>query len=162
MDEAETTDWGAWSREAVRLMQERNIVWQERFGLYGCPFHWDINTATISFRRDTDEVIASVCIVGTTSVCESTFLWGWANESIPPIARRHLELVQEFGAKHQLHLLTKPEFPARHPEAIEMVAIAGRVLDAEGIFIHSVDGDLTCFFALSDFQIRTSNSACGS
>jgi hypothetical protein len=153
MDEAEITDWVAWSREAVRLMQERNAAWQQRFGLSECPFQWDINTATITFRRDTDEVSASVCVVGTTSVAESTFLWGWANENVPPMARRYLEKVREFGARHQLQLLTTPEFPGGPAEALEMLAIAGRVLNAEGVFIHSV-GDLTLFFALSDFQIR--------
>jgi hypothetical protein len=78
VDEAEIRDWGAWSRQAVRLMQERNADWQQRFGLSECPFQWDISTATIKFRRDTDEVIAAACVVGTTSVAEGTFLWGWA------------------------------------------------------------------------------------
>jgi len=160
MDEAEITDWGAWSKEAVRLMQERNAVWQLR-GLSGCPFHWDMSTATIQFRRDTDEVIASLCVVGTTSLRERTFLWGWANENISPVARKRLELVREFGTKHDLPLLTTPQFPGGHPEALEMVAIAGRVLDAEGVFIHPVDGDLTVFFTLSDFRIRTLDAACG-
>jgi hypothetical protein len=159
MDQAGITDWGAWSREAVQLMQKRNIAWQQRFGLGGCPFHWDMNTAIIKFSRDHDDVIASVCVVGTTSVCEGTFLWGWANESIPPIARKHLELVREFGAKHRLQLLTTPQFPCGHPEPLEMIAISGRVLDAEGVLMHSVDGDLTFFFALSDFQIRPQNQA---
>ncbi len=87
----------------MRLMQERNVLWQQHFGVRDCPFHWDINTATIEFRRDTDEVIASVCVVGTTSVCEGTFRWGWTNESIPSVARRRLELVREFGARHDFN-----------------------------------------------------------
>ncbi len=156
MDEVEITDWGAWSREAVQLMQERNAAWQQRWGLGNCPFEWDMNTATIRFRRDRGEVIASVCVVGTTSVAESTFLWGWANEDIPPMARRHLERVREFGVKHQLQLLTTPEFPGGHPEALEMLAVAGRVLDAEGVFIDCV-GDQTVFFALSDFRVSKLN-----
>src|SRR5215469_13546449 len=152
MDEAEIRDWGAWSKEAVRLMQERNVVWQQRFELVGCPFRWDINTATIEFRRNNDHVVASVCVVGTTSLREGTFLWGWANENIPLIARRHLELVREFGTRHQLQLLTTPQFTGGRPEALEMLAIAARVLDAEGIFIDSVEDDLAIFFALTGFQ----------
>jgi hypothetical protein len=152
MHEEGITDWGAWSREAVRLMQERNNAWQQRLGLSDCPFQWNINTATITFRCRVDEVIASVCVVGTTSAAEGTFLWGWANESIPPMARTHLDRVKEFGARHQLPLLTTPEFPRGHSEPLEVLAVAGRVLDAEGVFIHPA-GDLTFFFALSDFQI---------
>jgi hypothetical protein len=156
MDEAGTTDWGAWSRQAVRLMQERNAVWQQRFGLAsGCPFHWDLGMATIEFRRTTDEVVAGVCVVGTTSVHENTFLWGWADENIPPAARKRLEQVREFGAKHNLDLLTTPQFPGGRPEALEMAAVTGRVLDAEGVFSDSVDDDLTVFFVLSGFHVRT-------
>jgi hypothetical protein len=153
MAEAETTDWGAWSKDAVRLMQERNAAWQQRFALPdGSRFLWDMKTATIQFRRNTDQVVASVCVVGTTSEREGTFLWAWANESIPAIARKRLEQVRDFGTRHQLELLTTPEFPGSRAEALEMLAVAGRVLDAEGVFIHPV-GDITHFFALSDFRI---------
>jgi hypothetical protein len=153
MAEAETTDWGAWSKDAVRLMQERNAAWQQRFALPdGSPFLWDIKTATIQFRRNTDQVVASVCVVGTTSKREGTFLWAWANESIPAFARKRLEQVHDFGTRHELELLATPEFPGSRAEALEMLAVAGRVLDAEGVFIHSV-GELTYFFALSDFRI---------
>jgi hypothetical protein len=156
MDEAGATDWGAWSKQAVRLMQERNAVWQQRFGLVGgCPFHWDLGMATIEFRRSTDEVAASVCVVGTTSVSEKTFLWGWADKNIPPAALKHLEQVREFGAKHNLNLLTTPQFPGGRSEALEMAAVTGRVLDAEGVFTDSVDDDLTVFFVLSNFHVRT-------
>ena len=118
MTTPETTDWGAWSKEAVRLMQERNAAWQKRFGLpEDCPFRWDINTATIRFDHEGSQITASVCVVGTTSTHEGTFLWAWANEAIPAVARARLELVREFGAKHQLSLLTTPEFPAGRAEA---------------------------------------------
>ena len=159
MDEAGITDWASWSKEAVRLMQERNNLWQQRFAVSSCPFDWDMGTATIRFRRDRDEVIASICIVGTTSEHEGTFLWAWANEEIPSSARRQLELVREFGTRHDLQLLTTPEFPGGHAEALEMAAAAGRVLDADGVFIHPVSKDLTIFFALSDFQIVSPSPA---
>ncbi|PYT88036.1 MAG: hypothetical protein DMG36_24610 [Acidobacteria bacterium] len=59
-------------------------------------------------------------------------------------------------ARHQLQLLTTPEFPGGHPEALEMLGVAGRVPDAEGVLIHSV-GDVTLFLALSDFRISKLN-----
>jgi hypothetical protein len=36
-----------------------------------------------------------------------------------------------------------------------MAAVTGRVLDAEGVFIDSVDDDLTVFFVLLGFHVRT-------
>src|SRR5687767_7024312 len=126
------TDWAAWSREAVQLMRRRNADWEQRFTLQGCPFVWDLETASIRFERTLDDVVASICLVGTTSSPEGTFLWAWANEAIPSVTRRGLDLVRAFGAKHDLSVLTTAELPGGRPEALEMVAIAGRVLDADG------------------------------
>jgi hypothetical protein len=53
-------------------MQERNVAWQERFALHGRPFHWDLESATIAFQRDHDDVLAALCVVGTTSNTEGT------------------------------------------------------------------------------------------
>lgn len=151
MDADETTDWAAWGREAVRLMQARNDAWQQRFSLTSNRFRWDIATATLRFEREHDEVIATICLVGTTSLAKGTFLWAWANESVPEVARRGLDRVRAFGEQHGLSLLTRPEFPGARPEGLEMVAVAGRVLDAEGVWIDP-GSDVMCYFTLSDFR----------
>ena len=134
------------------MMQERNVVWQQRFGLVGCPFRGTSTLRRLSFVTTLITWSLPSVWVGTTSLREGTFLWGWANENIPLIARRHLELVREFGIRHQLQLLATPQFTGGRPEALEMLAIAARVLDAEGVFIDSVDDDLVIFFALTGFQ----------
>src|SRR5262245_8444022 len=36
-------DWSAWSREAVRLMQERNHAWIRDYGLQGCQYDWSLD-----------------------------------------------------------------------------------------------------------------------
>jgi hypothetical protein len=147
------TDWSAWSRDAVALMQRRNQEWQDRFSLAKAPFHWDLDSATIRFRRKHDQVIASLCLVGTTSEAEGTFLWAWANETIPPAARHGLEAVRRFGEVNQLPLLATPEVKGSRSEALELLAVAGRIMDAEGAFVDPT-GDVTCFFALSHFRIE--------
>jgi hypothetical protein len=147
------TDWSAWSRDAVALMQRRNRDWRDEFALSNEPFHWDLDSATIRFRRASDEIVASLVLVGTTSEHEGTFLWAWANETIPDAATRGLDAVRRFGKDNDLPLLTDAEFPGSRPDALEVLAIAGRILDADGVFIDST-GDVTCFFALKDFRIE--------
>jgi len=148
-------DWGAWSREAVELMQRRNEAWQARFRLTTEQYQWDLHDATIRFQRSNDQVVASLCLVGTTSESEGTFLWAWANETIPPAALRRLDVVRRFGEVNDLPLLTSAELPASRPEALEILAIAGRILDGEGVFIAPA-GDVTCFFVLTSFQVEPS------
>src|SRR5262245_1468814 len=79
--DAQKTDWGAWSRESVALMQRRNDQWRAQFQLTNDPFRWDLETATIRFQRANDQVVASLCLIGTISATEGTFLWGWANDA---------------------------------------------------------------------------------
>lgn len=145
------TDWSAWSREAVRLMRERNDAWVRDYGLEGCRYRWSLDEARIVFASEQGDVSADICVLGSLSASQRTFLWAWANEVIPAQARKGLEAVREFGEKNALQLLTRPEWTATRPDALEMAAIAGRVLDASGIWTETTE-DVTLLFALLGFQ----------
>ena len=96
-DTQTTPDWSAWSREAVRLMQERNDAWIRIYGLEGRRYQWSLDEAQLRFRSESDEVSADICVIGSVSRSEGTFCWAWANEAIPTCARRGLASVREFG-----------------------------------------------------------------
>lgn len=147
------TDWGEWSREAVTAMQVRNKAWISRFELERAPYRWDLDTAELVFDRTVDCVVADICVVGTVSAAHGTFMWAWANDVIPPAAKQGLGLVRTFGETHDLPLLIEPEWAGGRPEGLEMLAIAGRVQDADGVFVDS-DGDLSLFFTLRRFRVR--------
>lgn len=138
-------------------MQRRNDAWLDKFQLSDAEFRWDLATGELRFRRETDEIVSDLCLVGTTSDFEGTFLWSWANESIDANARRGIETVREFGLKHDLPLLTDCEWGGGRAEALEMVAIAGQLQDAEGTFVDKA-GDVTLFFTLRNFRIVTINA----
>jgi hypothetical protein len=158
MPDESQTDWSAWSREAVRLMQERNDAWMRDYGLDpGCHYDWSLDDAQLVLQAETGAVVADICVVGSASGSEGTFLWAWANEAILPHARRGLERVREFGESNGLELLIKPGWTGGQAEGLEMAVVAGRVLDAEGIWIDSTD-DVTLFFALSNLRRRPPSS----
>jgi Family of unknown function (DUF6882) len=146
------TNWGEWSRQAVAAMQAQNEAWLRRFALQRAPYRWDLDTAELIFDRAGDHVVADICVVGTVSASQGTFLWAWANEAIPPTAKQRLELVRTFGEAHDLPLLIEPEWPGGRPDGLEMLAIAGRVQEASGGFVDTT-GDLTLFFTLSHFRV---------
>ena len=151
-----STDWETWSLEAQRLMQGRNDAWQSRFGLTNEPYNWDLASAQLTFRKSRDAVVADVTLVGTLSHAEGTFLWAWANSDIPEKAAGQIERVREFGEENDLPLLVNPTAVADHPEALELAVVAGRVLDAQGLFIDRGD-DVTLYFLL--FGIRLESGA---
>ncbi|MDF2771348.1 MAG: hypothetical protein K0S86_842 [Geminicoccaceae bacterium] len=148
---SEATDWSAWSREAVALMQARNEAWIDRYGLANAPFTWNIDDRTLRFSRPDGDVVADLCLVGATAGSRGTFLWAWADGGVPKHAWERLHAVIGFGQEHDLGLLTTPEWPGGRSEGLEMVAVAGRILDAEGAFVDTRD-DVTIFFLLFDFR----------
>lgn len=60
-------DWGAWSKEAVRLMRERNEAWMRDYGLQGCQYEWNLVEAQMVFSSGSAEVVADICVVGSIS-----------------------------------------------------------------------------------------------
>jgi hypothetical protein len=147
----EAIDWAEWSREAVAEMQARNQRWLGRFSLDGAPYCWDLDSATLTFTGAGGPVAADICLIGTVSISDGTFRWAWASDT-PPIATRGLSLVRSFGEVHDLPLLTTPEWPGGRAEGLEMLAAAGRIQDAAGVFVDQA-GDLTLFLTLSNFRV---------
>jgi uncharacterized protein DUF6882 len=147
------TDWAAWSREAVAEMNRRNTEWIARYGLGSAPYRWDLGRATIRFERGSERIIADLCLIGSVSEHEGTFLWAWANEATPAAATVRLDRVRRFGEEHDLPLLTTPESPGGRAEGLEMLAIAGRIQDAAGALVDR-DGDVTVFFTLHRFRVE--------
>src|ERR1043166_6098255 len=97
-------DWRAWSADAVSMMNSRNRAWVESYQLAGASYVWDLNSATIAFDGTLSRTIADLCLVGTASKAEGTFLWAWANEGIPAEAQRGLAKVRAFGDEFALGL----------------------------------------------------------
>jgi len=154
-----TTDWAAWSREAVETMIERNAQWPRQFGLQDAPaYHWDLDRATLTLQAPLHQVVATVCLIGTSSDSEGSFVWSWANDAIPPQHGQALEVVHDFGRQHQLGLLTTPRIQGGRPEATECLCIAARLQRAVGTFIDQ-QGDVALYFTLLHLQIAGQGGA---
>ena len=154
-EDPKTTDWAAWSREAVEMMAARNAEWPKQFGLQASPsFRWDLDSATLVLQGPLHEVVATVCLVGTTSDSEGGFVWSWANEAIPRQHGEALEAVHAFGREHHLALLTTARIQGGRPEATECLCIAARLQRAMGTFIDK-QGDVTLYFTILHAQVAT-------
>jgi hypothetical protein len=147
------TDWAAWSREAVETMMVRNTEWPRQFGLHSAPhYHWDLQSASLVLQAPLHEVQGTVCLVGTSSESEGSFVWSWANANIPAQHGQALEVVHDFGREHRLALLTTASIPGGRPEATECLCIAARLQRAIGTFIDQ-QGDITLYFSILHLQV---------
>ncbi|MEG0052404.1 MAG: hypothetical protein RR715_04000 [Comamonas sp.] len=146
-------DWAAWSREAVQTMMARNAEWPGQFGLQASPaYRWDLDKAILVLEGALHKVVATVCLVGTSSDSEGSFLWSWANEAVPPQHGQALEVVHDFGRDNQLALLTTASIQGGRPEATECLCIAARLQRAMGTFIDK-QGDMTLYFSILHMQL---------
>ena len=142
----EDGNWSAWSQDAVRLLSERGRTFLEQRGIGAeATYDWDIDEALITFN---ESIHFKLICVGTTAD-DGTFLWSWANDALPESARRVMMQVHDYGQVHDLGLLQEPMIQGAHSEALEMMAIAGRVLNADGYWIEPDSG---LYFLLFDVE----------
>ena len=147
------TDWAAWSREAARLMQRRNDTLIERYQLTDRHYRWNLDRGRIGFLRESDAVVADLCVIGSVADNAGTFLWAWENDAVPAIAKQRLAAVRDFGERHDLGRLKTPEWVATHQDGLEMLAVAGRILDADAVWIER-EGDRTFYFTLHEVHVE--------
>jgi hypothetical protein len=140
--------WGAWSRASVRLMRVRNATLVRDLGLRSRSQRWQLDSPWMVIEsRHGGRVVADVCVIGSSSPA-GTFRWAWASNDIPAHARGGMERVREFGEMNGLDPMTAPECPASRAQAIELAAVAARLLNASGLWVESA-GERTIFLALS-------------
>lgn len=147
-------DWAQWSKDAVSLMSRRNAAWEGEYRVSGAPYQWTLDPPELVFDRGQDEVVADICVVGTASLGEGTYLWAWANEAIPESARKGLDEVRLFGREYGLPLLFEPMMHGGLSEGKECAATAGKIQNAAGVFVE-LSGDPIIFFTLHNFRTRS-------
>ncbi|HET8922901.1 MAG TPA: hypothetical protein VFN26_07870 [Candidatus Acidoferrum sp.] len=120
--------------EAVHELMRLNDLCEKEFRISSWPrWEYDFERATLTFSQESvPKVLASIQVVGTTSISRGTWLWGWANESLPSKVTSELERVRRFGKAERIAELTEAELPDDEYLGWEMTAIAARLLDAKG------------------------------
>ena len=95
------------TRTAVDLFQIDQARWDV-----------DLDAGTIIFTSPKGLVAtAPVQVVGTLNSVDSTWLWAWANSSLPEPVTRHAQTVREYGRKHHITELTERKFAVDEDES---------------------------------------------
>jgi len=128
------SDYAKFRHDAVHDLMRLNDSCERDFRISQWPqWHYDLDRGTLSFLQDgLPRVVASIQVVGTTSEKEGTWLWSWANESIPASVTGVIRTVREFGEKEGVSQLTASSSPLEEHVGWEMTAIAAKVLGAKG------------------------------
>ncbi|MEU4119195.1 DUF6882 domain-containing protein [Kitasatospora sp. NPDC028055] len=154
MDDRSKHDHTGWeevvlaARERARARQARMV---ERFGLSGdVQYHWSLDDARITWSRAGEVFLAGrLTMIGSVSLAQQSWLWSWANESLPPAVLGDIERVRRFGEENDFPVLPWPGFDSRPELVAEARMVAASVLDAEGLWAESTD-DVQLHFLVHD------------
>jgi hypothetical protein len=131
MNEHEFTDYlHAATHELIALNEtcfaEHGISTYER---------WDyaLEQGTLTFSTGgIAKIIASIQVVGSTSKSGGTWMWAWANRSIPGNVDRAATAVRQFGIGEGIPILTNPTSPDTEHLGWEMTAVTAKHVGAYG------------------------------
>ncbi|SRR5258707_817163 len=129
-------DFEVWKHEAVHGAQALNDQCMREFRLGSWP-RWEANLEQGKFYFLEDgipRVAASVVVVGTYSTKSETWLWSWANESLPSAVKDSMRAVRNWGSREGVRDLTEPKFPADEEYGWELASVVLRLLNAICIY----------------------------
>jgi hypothetical protein len=133
MNDAEFAEF---KHNAIHALMRLNEACDLAFRLSSWPrWDYDLERRTLTFsKQGIPKVIASIQVVGTTSISGGTWLWGWANRSLPKKAVEMVRKVRQFGEVEGLSALTEAYSPDEEDLGWEMTAIAAEILHAKGAY----------------------------
>jgi hypothetical protein len=101
----------------------------------GARWDADLEAGTLTFTNQRGWTItAPVQVVGTRSLADGTWLWGWDHPSVPAPRAQDAQLVKAFGEAQGLAALTTRTIFAGEEEAWEFTALAAHLSGANGAY----------------------------
>lgn len=73
-------------------------------------------------------------IIGSLDTSDGSWLWGWANPSIPDKLKRDSARIREYGQQHKIERLIAEEWQGSEEDAWQMAALACTLCEAQGVY----------------------------
>ncbi|AEV82014.1 hypothetical protein ACWT_0998 [Actinoplanes sp. SE50] len=107
-----------------------------------------MDDARIVFSRGGREFLhGRITVIGSVDHAQQTWLWSWANDSLPQAVLGDIAGVRDFGERHGFPLLVRPGFHAEQKPVAQAKTVAADVLDAEGLWFQPGD-EIDLHFAI--------------
>ncbi|NUT35407.1 MAG: hypothetical protein HOV79_20325 [Hamadaea sp.] len=145
--------WESAALDALGRVQKRQAQMIENYDLRGdVQYHWSVDDGVIVWSRGgTAFLRGRLTLVATVNTVHQTWLWSWANDSLPDAVLGDVARVRQHGEDHAYPLLTWRSFRADQKPVAQARMVAADVLDAEGLWFDRVD-DLEFHFVLHDLR----------
>lgn len=149
--EPDRPDWDEILLAAFERAGERQFAMVERFRLAdGTRYRWSLADARITWSRDGAEFLSGrITMIGSVSASDGSFLWSWANPTLPQPALGEIDRVRRYGEANGFPLLMWESFH-NHGEMVNAARqVSAAVLDAEGLWTDT-KGDIQLHFLIHE------------
>lgn len=117
-------------------LQMKTAAHQGAWG-FGKFDRWDMDMDQgdlIFSNRDGATATCPAQVIGSYDSVNGTWMWAWANGSIPETLTVDSRKVKQYGESHQIDKLTTPEFAADETEAWTLTALAAKLCESQGAY----------------------------
>lgn len=132
----ETPEFITLLHKSMEELRAKTIGHQTGWG-FGKAASWSLDLSKGDLLFTFSEGVVATCpaqIVGSLDDGDGSWLWAWANPSIPESLQRDSSRVREYGQRHQIARLTSEEWPCTEEEAWQMAALACNLCEAQGVY----------------------------
>jgi len=148
------SEWAAIVLAARERAAEKQFAMIERFKLAdNTRYHWSMDDARITWSRGGATFLSGrITVIGSVSESEQSWLWSWANPSLPALVLGEIDRVRRYGEANNFPLLQWKAFHS-HPNMVaEARAVAASVLDAEGLWTDA-EREVQMHFLIHDLTL---------
>lgn len=113
----------------------KNDVARARWGV-GTADRWsaDLAQGEITFHFPDRSITGPVQVLGTWSRESETWLWGWANESLPPSVTQASAVTREYGKTHGLQALNEAKLGASAELSDDLASVSVELGELAGMY----------------------------
>ena len=105
------------------------------FQLKAARWDVDLDAGCIEFLSPQGlHTTAAMQVIGTINSQDGTWLWAWANPSIPPGLCAHSNAVKMYGTRHHIERLVSSKLASSESEAWDFTAIASKLGGGQGAY----------------------------
>jgi hypothetical protein len=143
--------WESLALSALARAEQQSDRLVADYGLGGdVQYHWSLDDARIVWSRAGREFLrARITMIATVNTVQRTWLWAWANRTMPPSVLGDIDSVRRYGVEHHFPLLARAGFQADPKPVNQARVVAGYLLGADGLW-RDLSGDMEIHFAFHD------------
>ena len=132
----ETSEFNALLDKSMEDLRAKTMGHQIGWG-FGKADQWSLDLSQGDLLFTFSKGVVATCpaqIVGSLDTDGGSWLWAWANPSIPESLQRDSLRIRGYGQQRQIARLTSAEWPCTEEEAWRMAALACTLCEAQGVY----------------------------